>query len=136
MCTISLELVEMKPIKPETNPYELSSLPATDERMADDDRDLCPACRGRLSRWRVWNTIRSARCDHCGEKVWLELRGSCQFVLTLVGSVSYGLLLLVSEYSQIRFASLFLIVPLPLTVLTFWMQITYGKIVSANAKRT
>ncbi len=113
------------------NPYE--STPPTEDGIASNEpsRDACPACLQPVSRWRVWNSIWSGKCDYCGEKLWLELPTPFVVLLVAVGLCICGLRWAISEGSvSSDYPFVFVVMPLSMVVLSSWMQISFGRLVS------
>ena len=93
-------------------------------------RHSCPSCTQPVSRWRIWNSVASGKCDCCGEKLWLELPQSFRFVLFFGGLSICGIWWALSEWMGTGLNFMLLIMPLALTGLSCWMQIVFGRLVS------
>jgi hypothetical protein len=114
------------------NPYQPSNTLSHDELLRHECRDLCPTCGQPISRWRIWNSITSGRCDGCKGELWLTLPFSFRLILVLTGIFLSGIGWVLSEYTAISYGYIFLIVPLSVTGLSCWMQIAYGTITSST----
>jgi uncharacterized protein (DUF983 family) len=117
------------------NPYTPPTESHDEQPMGRPGHNLCPSCLHRVSRWKVWKTLTTFRCEHCGDLISLEVSGIFSLVMVMIGLGISGCFWWAESNTL---APIFMIVLMPfiMAAVSTWIQVTFGTLKSNNQRRS